>query len=154
MINGTLNEQSTSDSVSTNFEEQTDVPDLETAENSVSTTANPGNTTIPTINLSSKMGDKQRVPRMWPLSKDETINSFESWRGNFLYTLNMDTNFAPFLVSNKTWEKKIKGGSDHRGLSNAQERNFLEMLLGQIANFCPVISRKTIINNSTSIESV
>ena len=113
MINGTLDEQSTSDSESTKFEEQTDVPDLETAENSVSTTANPGNTTIPTINLSSKMGDKQRVPRMWPLSKDETINSFESWRGNFLYTLNMDINFAPFLASNKTWEKKIKGGSDH-----------------------------------------
>ena len=30
----------------------------------------------------------------------------------------------------------------------------LELMLGQIANFCPVISRNTIIKSSTSIQSI
>ena len=95
-----------------------------------------------------------RPPPMKPLTKEETINTFETWKGNFIYTLNLDANFSPFLDSGKTWEKKSKSSSPHRGLANAQEATFLEMLLGQIANFCPVISRNSIIKNSTSIESV
>ena len=47
-----------------------------------------------------------RTRKQWDLGKNETINSFESWKGHLLYTLNMDTNFAPFLMSGKTWEKK------------------------------------------------
>ena len=106
-------------------------------------------------NIASKMSTKQRrVPPMWPLSKEETITSFDSWKGNFLYTLNLDENFAPFLDPTKTWDKKTKGGRAHRGLDSAQELNFLELMLGQICNFCPVISRNTIIKNSTSIDSV
>ena len=30
----------------------------------------------------------------------------------------------------------------------------LELLLGQIANFCPVTSRNTIVKNSTSVKSI
>ena len=95
----------------------------------------------------------KRVPPMWPLSKDETISSFEAWKGNFLYTLNLDDNFASFL-NGQTWDKKTKGGRPFRGLQNAQQENFLNLLLGQIANFVPVISRNTILKNSTSIESI
>ena len=35
-----------------------------------------------------------------------------------------------------------------------QKVNFLELMLGQIANYCPVISRNTLVKNSTSIQSV
>ena len=36
----------------------------------------------------------------------------------------------------------------------AQKVAQLDLLLGQIANFCPIISRNTIVKNSTSIESI
>ena len=32
--------------------------------------------------------------------------------------------------------------------------SMLELMLGQIANYCPVISRQTIVRNSTSIDSI
>ena len=35
-----------------------------------------------------------------------------------------------------------------------QKVNILELMLGQIANFCPIISRNTIVKNSTSVESI
>ena len=28
----------------------------------------------------------------------ETINSFDNWKQNLLYTLSLDSNFAPFLA--------------------------------------------------------
>ena len=41
-----------------------------------------------------------------------------------------------------------------RRKSARQKVNFLELMLGQIANYCPVISRNTLVKNSTSIQSV
>ena len=35
-----------------------------------------------------------------------------------------------------------------------QKVNFLELTLGQIANYCPVISRNTLVKNSTSIQFI
>ena len=35
-----------------------------------------------------------------------------------------------------------------------QKVNFLELMLGQIANYCPVISRNTLVKNSTSIQFI
>ncbi len=37
---------------------------------------------------------------------------------------------------------------------DVQKVTHLELMLGQIANYCPVICAKSIINNSTSIDSV
>ena len=70
-------------------------------------------------------------------------------------------------MSGEKWDKKTKD-SQHRGFVNdnqnlpdvlhctkKQNVNMLvvEMLLGQIANYTPIISRNTIVKNSTSIES-
>ena len=41
-----------------------------------------------------------------------------------------------------------------RHLTAQQKVTFLELMLGQIANYCPVISRNTIVRCSTSIDSV
>ena len=54
------------------------------------------------------MGTTARAPKQWSLSKNETINSFENWRQNLVYTLSLDTNFAPFLADGATWAKKTK----------------------------------------------
>ena len=108
----------------------------------------------------------QRAPKQWCLTKTETIVSFESWRQNLVYTLSLDANFAQFLVAGVTWGKKTKA-DPLRGLKDdptsvpdasrrtaAQKLNHLELMLGQIANFCPIISRNTIVKNSTSIDGI
>lgn len=39
-------------------------------------------------------------------------------------------------------------------LTARQKTNFLELMLGQIANYCPIISRSTLVKNSTSVEFI
>ena len=112
------------------------------------------------------MAAHMRAPKQWSLTKQETITSFEAWRQNLQYTLSLDQNFAPFLVDGFTWLKKSPG-APLRGLTDdgepipeaqrrtaAQKITQLELMLGQIANFCPVISRNTIVKNSVSVSSI
>ena len=112
------------------------------------------------------MASTHRAPKQWCLSKVETINSFENWKQNLIYTLSLDSNFAPFLAEGVTWRKKTKaqplrGFADDgdsvptaKRLTARQKTNFLELMLGQIANYCPIISRSTLVKNSTSLEFI
>lgn len=107
-----------------------------------------------------------RAPKQWCLSKRETITSFEAWRQNLEYTLSLDANFAPFLVAGFTWLKKtalqpLRGLTDdpqetpEANRRTAQQKvTQLDLMLGQIANYCPVISRNSIVKNSTSVNSI
>lgn len=83
-----------------------------------------------------------------------------------LYTLSLDKNFAPFLVTRTWWEKKTKNTA-FRGFADDNESipegsrltrmpkvNMLELMLGQIANYCPVISRNKIVKTSTSVDQI
>ena len=83
-----------------------------------------------------------------------------------MYTLALDSNFAPFLSDDAKWEKKTRT-STYRGLADdgeevdagsrktkAQKLKLLELMLGQIANFCPIIARNSIVKNSTSLEFI
>jgi hypothetical protein len=101
------------------------------------------------------------APKQWPLTKNETVTSFESWKGNFEYLLTIDPNFYAFL--GQTWEKwsktrPLRGFSDDGpgqfSKTAQQKAALLNLLLGQIANYCPVISRNNIIRNSTSLSHV
>ena len=107
-----------------------------------------------------------RAPKQWLLTKQETITSFEAWRQNIQYTLSLDPNFATFLLEDTTWLRKTNA-APLRGLANddedvpqarrrtaAQKVTHLELMLGQIANFCPVISRNTIVKNATSMRTI
>ena len=62
----------------------------------------------------------RRAPKQWPLTKQETINSFEAWRQNIQYTLSIDPNFATFLLEDTTWLRKTNA-SPLRGLANDDE---------------------------------
>ena len=78
----------------------------------------------------------------------------------------LDANFAPFLVDQTTWGKKTNtsplrdlrdDGDDTPCLikRTAQQKvAHLELMLGHIANFCPIISRNTIVKNSTTMNSI
>ena len=107
-----------------------------------------------------------RAPTQWSLSKQETITSFEAWRQNLQYTLSLDPNFAPFLIDGVQWSKKTSTAplrgfeSDNEDVPEAKRRTAeqkvtqLELLLGQIANYCPIISRNSIVKSSTSTISI
>ena len=98
-----------------------------------------------------------RAPKQWLLT---------NWKQNLQYTLSLDANFAPFLITGITWGKKTRTAGN-RNLTDdgadvpeaqrktaAQKLIQLELMLGQIASFCPVISRNSIIKNSTSINDI
>ena len=76
-----------------------------------------------------------------------------------MYILALDPNFGPF-IGDIVWGKKTKDHL-HRGLEDdadgaanrqtkAQKSAILDLMLGQIANYCPVISRNTIVKNASS----
>ena len=101
------------------------------------------------------MAHNIRAPKQWQLTKHETITSFEAWRQNLQYTLTLDPNFAQYLVDGTTWERRttanpLRGFTNddegvHGGRTAAQKVAQLELMLGQIANYCPIISRNTIV---------
>ena len=107
-----------------------------------------------------------RAPKQWTLTKNETITSFEAWRQNLQYTLSLDPNFASYLLEDSTWLKKtsttpLRGFTDDTEpipeasrRTAAQKLTHLELMLGQIANYCPIISRNTIVKNSTSVNQI
>ena len=74
--------------------------------------------------------------------------------------------FAVFLLEDTTWLRKTST-APLRGLENdgedvpaasrrtaAQKLTHLELMIGQVANYCPVIARNTIVKNSTSMRAI
>ena len=105
-----------------------------------------------------------RAPKQWSLSSNETITLIDAWENNLI--LSLDPNFADFLTDGSSWGKKTNA-TVLRGFSNnpecvpaarrrtaAQKVTHLEMMLGQIENYAPIISRSSIVKNSTSISRV
>ncbi|KAJ8031140.1 hypothetical protein HOLleu_27775 [Holothuria leucospilota] len=95
-----------------------------------------------------------RAPKQWSLTCSETITSFEAWKNNLTYTLSLDPSFSPFIEA--TWEKKAKS-NPYRGFKDdsadadkktrrtaVQKNNIVELMLGQVANYCPIIARNSI----------
>ncbi|KAK3741257.1 hypothetical protein QZH41_019954, partial [Actinostola sp. cb2023] len=83
-----------------------------------------------------------------------------------LYWTDVSENFAPFLVEDASWGKKSKA-DPLRGFVNdgeevptarrrtaQQKSTMLELMLGQIANYCQIISRSTLVKGSTSLDSI
>ena len=105
------------------------------------------------------MANIRRAPTQWCLTKHETIITFENWKQNLIYTLSLDVNFAEFIATDVQWQKKTaarpdRGLADNNDATTQQGVYTLELMLGQIANYCPAISRNTIVKNSTSLTTI
>ena len=111
------------------------------------------------------MAATARAPKQWCLTKTETVTSFEDSRQNLVNSLSLDAQFAPFLLDGATWLKKSKR-SPLRGFTDdgfsvpqasrrtaEQKARMLELMLGQIANYCPVISRNAIVTTLSVLPS-
>ena len=100
------------------------------------------------------------MPKQWLLTKDETINSFTNWKENLFYTLSL----SPYLEDGKTWNRKSTGNPNRGFTEDAEEQpnqptalqkcTKLELMLGQVANYCTIISQNVIMKNSTSLNDI
>ncbi len=113
------------------------------------------------------MASASKAPKQWSLQKDESLNSYNNWKENLIYTLSLDKNFAPFIKAGATWGR-ITATDSTRGivddgdevvavnarLTRDQKLAQLNLMLGQIANFATVISRNQITQNSISLENI
>ena len=102
------------------------------------------------------------------LEQTETVTTFEQWKSILIYNIRQDGDFSPFIST--SWNKfSKKSDNKYRGLiddtaetqSDATKRKTkdvkiadLELMLEMIANWAPIISRQSIIRNSTSLESI
>ena len=106
-----------------------------------------------------------RPPKPYKLTKKETIASFEAWKHNQQYNLRQDPTFRAFNAKVKTWNKKT-AADPLRGLvddaatvtenrkTSAEKLEILELMLDLISDYCPIISRTIIVNQSTSLNDV
>ena len=105
-----------------------------------------------------------RPPKPTKLTKNESISSFETWKHNQKYNLQQDPMFKSFNAKIKSWNK-VSANDPNRGLVDdadgvadkktaAEKLEVLQLMLDQIANWCPVISLTIIVNHSTSLNDV
>ena len=107
-----------------------------------------------------------KAPKQWQLSRNETLNSFTNWRENLIYSFSLDPAFTSYLGEGVTWQKKTSANvtrgftDDGETVDVAQRKTAatkvakLELMLGQIANYATIISRNTIVKNSTSLADI
>ena len=103
------------------------------------------------------MASTPRAPKQWVLQKNGTVNSFESWKQNLLFTLKLEPSFASFLAKGAVWEPDSEDKACRSFVADAdpipegsrltaeQKLDNLELMLGQIGNYVGVISRNSII---------
>ena len=94
--------------------------------------------------------------KQWTLSEHESSTTLEAWKANLIHTLATEEAFSPFLEPNATWKKKTKK-TPLRGFTgpNASAKTtILELMLLRISGFAPVLSRQTVVKNSTSLGSI
>jgi len=122
--------------------------------------------------------------KLWPLSTTETFTSYMNWQENLVYVLGLDNRFNALLADDAEWEDgdsedhgfeddEIEeddnaDAADNNAQNNAQNNDnrappprtaaakvrVLHLMLGQIANYCNVISRHQILYESTSLNSI
>ena len=89
------------------------------------------------------------APAPWRLSREETPASFLEWKRTLLVSLCSYSEFSPFLGEGISWRRKSKA-NPLRGFVDdpfdlpgsktaAQKVVILELMLGQISAFCPII---------------
>ena len=110
------------------------------------------------------MATSTRAPKQWQLTRSETINSFNNWKENLIYTLSLDSNFSPYVKEGVTWGKKTTTApnrgftDDGTDVQNAKKKEekcaAVDLMLGQVANYATVISRNQITKNSTSLNDI
>ena len=102
------------------------------------------------------------APKTWALTKEETPSSFETWKENLLFNLTIDGSFNEFLAEGFTWKAPTvlnRGLRDDEGdgqnkRTAAQKVLCLNMMLGSIAGYAPIIRRTFFTNEACSLHDI
>ena len=94
--------------------------------------------------------------KQWTLSEHESSTTLEAWKTNLMHSLSTEEAFSPFLQPNATWKKKTKKNPlrGFTGPDASEKTTILELMLLRITGFAPVLSRQTIVKNSTSLNCI
>ena len=110
------------------------------------------------------MAPKSLVPKQRTLTEDETPTGFESWRESMIFHISLDTKTSRFLSTGdlNTWTTADDHGftDDPEGFNAEAKMNktakssLLNIVLGSIASYAPVIGHGFIKSQSTSLDSI
>ena len=91
----------------------------------------------------------------WTLTEYESATTLETWRINLMSILSLEEAVESYLRHDVIWGRKTKT-NPFRGFSgaDAEQVSALETMLGLIANYAPIVSRGTIVKNSTSLNAI
>ena len=121
--------------------------------------------------------------KLWALTTTETFTSYMNWQENLIYVLGLDNRFTRMIADDFEWEdgdaddhgfiddvvpvpaegvaaqNNAPNNAQNKAPNNAiqtaaQKVRALHLMLGQIANYCNVISRHQILYESTSLNSI
>ena len=102
------------------------------------------------------------APKTRILTNDESPSSFETWKENLVFNLTIDGSFEEFLVEGFSWSSP---SVENRGLINGtgedtprrtakQKLAYLNLMLGSIASYAPIISRRFITQEAVSLDAI
>ena len=114
------------------------------------------------------MAHKSLLPKQRCLTDHETQTSFDAWRESMIFHISLSDKSTRFLSTGdlKTWTTApdrgfVDDGAVGTGIvteDNKMNKNakvaLLNIILGSLATYCPVISSKFIKNQSTCMESI
>ena len=95
------------------------------------------------------------APKCRSLTAHETSASFEVWKDNIIFNLTIDGSFEDFLEPGVRWGKtsvpsrglKPDPAGDNRRTAK-EKAALLQLMLGSIASYAPVISRQYIVSDA------
>lgn len=101
------------------------------------------------------------APKPHPLTEHENSSTFETWKENLLFHLTMDGSFEAFLEDEFTWGAATTA---YRGLTDdstgenkktaKQKEALLQLMLGSIASYAPIIPRRFVTREATSLNEI
>ena len=108
------------------------------------------------------MAHKSLIPKQRSLTETETQTSFESWKESMIFHICLDPKSSRFVSDLKTWDStETRGFQDdsndiREGIRMTKEakKSLLNIILGSIASFAPVISPRFVKYQSTSLECI
>ena len=105
------------------------------------------------------------LPKTRTLSEDENPSSVEAWMESMVFSISLEDKTARFLPSGdlSTWTSTEDRGFDddpetytpaNAKMNKAAKAALLNIVLGSIAGFAPVINGPFVKKHSTSLESI
>ena len=110
------------------------------------------------------MAHKSLVPKQRSLTETENQSTFESWRESMLFHISLDSKSARFLSDLKTWTSDTENNRGFTDDSNDRPADtrmtkeakcaLLNIILGSISTYAPVISPRFIKCQATSLGAI